>query len=209
MVKIRDLKKEFSKYSFSIECRHLDVETGSSLGISGTTGSGKTLFTKIITGLAGSYSGSVEIAGTELKKIYRKKLGYVPFKNILYGNLTLKENSRFLLSRYRTDPQDYRIKMDWFSEFWDIRRFDGLKISELTDGQLQTVKIFSGLLHSPAVLVIDEPFNGLGSGSANRLRDLFTDIGKREVTVIAASSSSDLLSVISGRTVQILNGKIE
>ncbi len=209
MVKIRDLKKEFRKYGFAVECRHLDVESGNPLGISGTTGSGKTLFTKIITGLVGSYSGSVEIAGTELKKLYRKKLGYVPFRNILYGNLTLKENSRFLLSHYRTDPQEYRIKMDWFSEFWDIKRFDGLKISELTDGQLQTVKIFAGLLHSPSVLIIDEPFNGLGSGSTDRFRELFTDIGKRDVTVIAASSSSDLLSVISVRTVQISNGKIE
>ncbi|MGD9706965.1 MAG: ATP-binding cassette domain-containing protein [Candidatus Delongbacteria bacterium] len=209
MVKIRDLRKDFKKYNCTVECRYLDIETGNSFGIYGDTGSGKTLFTKIITGLAGNYSGSVEIGGTELKKLYRKKLGYVPFRNILYGNLTLKEMSVFLLKHYSIDPNEYKVKMDWFSEFWDIKRFDGYRISELTDGQLQSVKIFAGLIHSPSFLVIDEPFNGLGEENAVKFRDLFTDIGKRDVTVLAVSSNMSSLELITQRTSSISNGRIE
>ena len=209
MVKIRDLSKVFIKYNFTVECRYLDIDTGGSLGIYGDTGSGKTLFSKTVSGLAGNYSGSVEIAGTELKKIYRKKLGYVPFRNILYGNLTLKEMSVFLLKHYSIDPNEYKVKMDWFSEFWDIRRFDGLRISELTDGQLQSVKIFAGLIHSPSVLIIDEPFNGLGTENTDRFRGLFTDISKRDVTVLAVSSNMNALELMTQRTSKISNGRIE
>ncbi len=209
MIKIRELKKRFNEFGFSIECRHLDVEAGSSMGISGGTGSGKTLFTKTVTGLTGSYSGSVEIAMTELRSTFRRKIGYVPFRNVLYPNLTLKEMSHFMLRQYKAGLEEYSLKMDWFSGFWEIHKMENMRISSLTDGQTQAVKFFIAMLHSPSVLIVDEPFNGLGTSGAEIIKDLFNDIQTRGVSVLAVSSSPDLLKEITEKTALITNGTVE
>ncbi len=209
MIKIKDLKKDFPKYGFSIECRHLSVESGTAAGIYGPAGSGKTLFTKTLAGLTGSYSGSVEIASTELKNTYRRKIGYLPFRNVLYGNLTLKEMSHYLLGQYKLKREEFDLKLDWFSSLWNISQFTNRRIASLTDGQLQSVKFFTSLLHSPTVLIIDEPFNGLGTESTDSFSAVFDDIRKKQVTVIAASANFDLLEKIVQISTQISNGKIE
>jgi len=209
MIKIRNLKKDFPKYGFSLECRHLSVETGEMAGIYGAAGSGKTLLTKTLAGLTGGYSGSVEIASTELRDTYKKKIGYLPFRNVLYGNLTLKEMSNYLLGQYKIKTEEFDLKLDWFSSLWDIKSYAGKRISSLTDGQLQSVKLFISLIHSPSVLIIDEPFNGLGSGSADNFSAVLENIRKKQVSVIVASASPDLLSKITQNNFQISNGKIE
>jgi ABC-2 type transport system ATP-binding protein len=146
---------------------------------------------------------------TELRNTYKRKIGYLPFRNVLYGNLTLKEMSNFLLSQYKAKPEEFELKIEWFAKFWDLKPFVSRRLSTLTDGQLQTVKFFISMLHSPSVLIIDEPFNGLGSGSTEKIRELFTDIQNRQVTVLATSSSPELITRITERQAIISKGRVE
>jgi len=209
MIKIRDLKKNFREFHFDIECRNLTVETGSSFGIYGDTASGKSLLSMILSGVIKNYSGSIEISMTELRSTYRKKIGYLPFKNVLYGEYTVKEISKFLLEQYKSPESEYELKIEWMSRFYNVREISGRKISTLSDGQLQIIKLFSSLIHSPSVLIIDEPFNGLGSSSIELFNSLIEDLKNQEVTVLAFSSNKDYLKEITGGMTTISNGTVE
>lgn len=209
MIKIRDLKRNFIEYKFSIECADLKIGTGKSFGIYGSTASGKTLFSKIISGVIRNYSGSVELGMTEVRSTYRKKIGYLPFRNILYSDMTVKEISMFLLSQYKIPDQEFDLKLEWFSQFCDIKFLINRKLFSLSDGQLQQVKYFASLIHSPSVLIIDEPFNGLGNQNIDFINSLMADITKREVTVLAFSSNKEYLTEITEGISEISHGKVE
>ena len=209
MIKIRDLKYCFKEYEFEINCQNLTADTGTSIGVYGKTASGKTLFSQIVSGVIRNYSGSVEIGMTELRSTYRKKIGYLPFRNILYNEMTVKEMSLFLLSQYKVAPSEFELKLKWFSQFCEINSLISRKIFSLSDGELQYIKYFSALIHSPSVLIIDEPFNGLGDDNVVFIKSLLEDINSREVTVLAVSSHKDLLTKISGRIYTVSEGKIE
>lgn len=209
MIKIRELKREFRDTGFCIECRNLDVEDGNSIGIYGDTASGKTLFSMLLSGVIKNYSGSVMVDITELRNTFRKKMGYVPFDNILYPALTVKEMSKFLLDQYKVKKTEYDLKINWFDQFFSIRSLEDRRISDLSSGQLQFVKIFFALIHSPSVLIIDEPFNGLGSSSTESFISIMSDLKERKVSVIAFSSHKELIKMISDGSVNLINGKIE
>jgi ABC-2 type transport system ATP-binding protein len=120
MIKIRNLKYIEKKSGFSVECMNLNAESGKRLGIYGGSASGKTLFTQILSGIIKNYSGSIEIGITELRNTYRKKIGYVPFDNILYRELTVKEMSLLLLDQYKVPEPELKIKSEWFSNYFDM-----------------------------------------------------------------------------------------
>jgi len=209
MIKIRDLKRNFKEYDFEINCQSLTVDTGTVCGICGRTASGKTLFSQVVSGIIKNYSGSIEIGMTELSSTYRKKIGYIPFKNVLYNDMTLKEMTVFLLNQYKVPESEFDLKLNWFSQFYDIKDLVKRRISCLTDGQLQYIKYFVSLIHSPSVLVIDEPFNGLGDESAELVRSLFEEVNRKGVTVLALSSHEDYLKKSTGCVHYIIEGKIE
>jgi ABC-2 type transport system ATP-binding protein len=209
MIKIRDLKKEFKDTGFCIECRNLDLADGNSIGIYGDTASGKTLFSMLLSGLIKHYSGSVMIDITELKNTFRKKIGYVPFNNILYPALTVREMSKFMLEQYKVKKTEYDLKVEWFDQFFTINDLLDRKISTLSGGQLQSVKMFIALIHSPSVLIIDEPFNGLGSSSTEAFRSLTFDLKSRNVSVIAFSAQKEMIKMMTDASANLINGKIE
>lgn len=209
MIKIRDLKRNFREYNFEIDCANLTVGTGECFGIYGDTASGKTLFSQIVSGVIRNYSGSIEIGVTEVRSTYRKKIGYLPYRNILYNDLTVKEISMLLLSQYKISESEFDLKLEWFSQFFELKGLISRKIHSLTDGQLQKVKFFISLIHSPSVLIIDEPFNGIGDESIDFINEVTADIAKREVTVLALSCNREFLKKITGGITAISSGKIE
>lgn len=209
MIKIRDLKKDCSYNGFSLECRNLDVPDGNSLGVYGDTGSGKTLFGMLLAGILKNYSGSVQIDMTELKNTFRKKIGYLPFNNVLYTGLTVQEMSKFLLAQYKIRKTEYDLKVEWFDQFFRIKDLVKKRISVLSGGELQTVKLFTSLIHSPSVLIIDEPFNGLGSGSIGMFELLYKDLKERNVSIISFSCHEDMIKMMSDAFVSLIRGKIE
>jgi ABC-type multidrug transport system ATPase subunit len=74
---------------------------------------------------------------------------------------------------------------------------------------MQTVKFFTGLIHSPSLFIIDEPFNGMGDDDVFRINKLLRDLAGIDVSVIAASSHKGYLENITDVQAVISKGKIE
>ena len=111
MIKIRNLERIYKQYNdFKIQCQELDVNKGEVLGVYGGVASGKTLFTKIISGIHKKYDGQIELGMVNLGSVRKKNLSYVPSSNILYNDLTVNDHIKFLSSEFKVNKTEVTAK---------------------------------------------------------------------------------------------------
>ncbi|MDA3886676.1 MAG: ATP-binding cassette domain-containing protein [Candidatus Delongbacteria bacterium] len=210
MIKVRNLDKQYKQYDdFRINCHELDVSKGEIVGIYGVVASGKTLFSKILSGVHKRYDGQIELGMVNLGSVHKKLLSFVPSSNILYNDLTLNDHIKFLSSEFKVSKTEVTAKINWYDQYFKIKSVLKRKIHSFTSGELQYIKIFLSLLHSPSVLIIDELFTGLGSDDVIVFKNLFQEISEREVTILFTSSHLEYIKDLTENVFQIKNGVIE
>ncbi|MCK5760913.1 MAG: hypothetical protein KAH33_06435, partial [Candidatus Delongbacteria bacterium] len=93
--------------------------------------------------------------------------------------------------------------------FFYINRNLDRKIHSFSTGELQYVKIFLSLLHSPSIVIIDELFTGLGNDDISSLKKLFEELSEREVTILFTSSHLEYIKAITENIFIRKNGSID
>ena len=163
----------------------LEVSDGAIFGFLGHNGAGKTTALSIFSTLILPTSGRVTIQGMDVVKDNLKVrgiLGYLPENVTLYGDLTVRENLRFLgrLSGLRRVDQaiDETLEMLGFSQWSDS------KVKTLSKGMRQRVGIAQSILHKPRILFLDEPTSGLDPEGTYEIRDILLRINAELGTTI-------------------------
>lgn len=155
----------------------LRLIAGEVLMVLGPNGAGKTTLLRLLAGLLRPTAGEVRVSGQKLGSGVpeaRRPIGFLSHASLLYDDLTLLENLSFAARLYRlSDPIGRATAalaaFDLAERIHDLPR-------NLSRGLEQRAAIARALIHDPAVLLLDEPFTGLDSGSASRLRSV---IGER------------------------------
>jgi ABC-2 type transport system ATP-binding protein len=155
----------------------LEVPDGAIFGFLGHNGAGKTTALSIFSTLILPSSGRVTIQGMDVVKDnlkVREILGYLPENVSLYGELTVRENLRFLgrLSKVKkVDPAiDETLEMLEFSQWSEY------KVKTLSKGMRQRVGVAQAILHKPKILFLDEPTSGLDPEGTSEIRDILLRI---------------------------------
>lgn len=192
-IETKDLTHCFSGKEIAVNNINLQVPTGSIYGFLGPNGAGKTTSLRLILGLIKKQTGSISVFGTsfDTNRIeILKKLGSLIESPSLYGHLTASENLMLLQKIYQC-PEE-RIK--------EVLILVGLsntgtkKVSQFSLGMKQRLSIAIALLHRPALLILDEPTNGLDPNGIIEIRELLKTLNHEEgITIII---SSHLLSEI-------------
>ena len=164
---------------------NLEVPDGAIFGFLGHNGAGKTTALSIFSTLILPTSGRVTIQGLDVVKDNLKVrgiLGYLPENVSLYGDLTVRENLRFLgrLSEVRKVDQaiDETLDMLGFSQWSES------KVKILSKGMRQRVGIAQSILHKPKILFLDEPTSGLDPEGSADIREILLRINAELGTTI-------------------------
>ena len=166
--------------SFSVTC-------GEILCILGPNGSGKTTLFKILATLIPPISGSVNFLGNDLKsevKAIRKLLGVVFQHPGLDGKLKVNENLKHQGHLYGIKGKYLNNRISELLAKFDIKDRANDLVEELSGGLQRRVEIAKALLHSPKVLLLDEPSSGLDIGIRRQLSDYLTLLAKSENILI-------------------------
>lgn len=161
-------------YGSKVAVNHLsfDVERGSIYGLLGPNGAGKTSTIKAILGLVDKQSGRIEILGhdAEIDSVWVKyNIGIVPESPVLFDSLTPNEFFELLASvRSLNDTKRLRSLVNAF----EFEQFLDTPIASLSLGNKQKCAVIAALMHDPAVLILDEPFNGLDVRSVRIFKDI-------------------------------------
>jgi heme exporter protein A len=163
----RSLAKRFG-HAIALEQLDLDLAAGESLAVLGPNGAGKSTLLRLLAGLALPSAGSIEIDGEPAqRRTARQRVGYIGHASLLYPALTARENLVFAARLHGVIEPAARAAA--LLEDADLGASADQQVGGFSRGMAQRVAIARGLVHDPALLLLDEPFTGLDRTAADRL----------------------------------------
>jgi len=187
----------------------LSVEPGEVVVIRGINGSGKTTLLSIIASLVSSDYGMVKILGQDLRSNphrVRSDLAFVAHQPFLYSQLTVKENLEFFGRLNSVDNLDSTILEK--AALIGLSNRLGSKIATLSHGYIKRVAIARALLHSPKILLFDEPESGLDQDSLKLFEKIIGDQLEDGKSIIMTTHASHISYRGSVRNQRISKGML-
>ena len=187
----------------------LQVPKGHIVEIRGANGSGKTTLLSILSSLTEPDSGTVMLNGRTVKKFgasYRRCIGTVFHVPLIYDQLTLKENLEYFGRLYRLPNVSSVVeeKVDRFH----LRHWLDQKVGTLSNGLRKRVSIAKSMLHSPQLLLLDEPDTGLDQETLRILGDVFDEFSDSGGTVLLATHTSSIKYLAPRCRYLLIDGKL-
>lgn len=168
------------------------VPEGSMFGLIGPDGAGKTTLYQILTTLLAPDEGTATVAGLDVVKDYRKlrtKIGYMPEKFSLYQDLTVNENLQFFASLFGVGvDENFDLIAPVFSQ---LKKFPDRMAGALSGGMKQKLALCCALIHSPRILLLDEPTTGVDAVSRSEFWDMLATLRERGITILVSTSYMD------------------
>jgi ABC-2 type transport system ATP-binding protein/ribosome-dependent ATPase len=150
-LRARDVTRRFGAFT-AVDDVSMQVHAGEVVGLLGANGAGKTTLIRMLLGLIGVTSGSVELLGGPPGRERRRRLGYVPQGLGLYRDLTVRENLSSSARAYDSAEPELPPALAGRA---------GVLVRDLPLGAQRQVAFLAALAHSPEVLVLDEPTSGV------------------------------------------------
>lgn len=183
-----DRLTKFYGKSRGIENVNLTVEEGEIFGFIGPNGAGKSTTIRTLLGLIKPTSGSATVFGRDIVTdgpAIREEIGYLPSEVFYYDNMRARDLLRYSASFYNKPRHDMEARMNCLAKSLDLDL--NKKIDDLSYGNKKKVGIIQGLLHSPKLIILDEPTGGLDPLVQATFFDLLRDENRRGATILFSS----------------------
>jgi ABC-2 type transport system ATP-binding protein len=210
IVEIKELTKKYGKF-VALDRLTMSLDRGQILGFVGPNGAGKTTTIKILVGLARPTSGSATVAGADCVKEARKikrLVGYMPDTFGGYDNMRVGEYLDFFGAAFGIRRRDRQRRIGEVLDSSGASSFRDLYVEALSHGMQQRVAIARTMLHDPAVLILDEPANGLDPQARIEMRQVLLDLAERGKTLLVTSHVLPELARVCHRVAIITRGKL-
>lgn len=187
-----------------------EAGAGEVLGLLGPNGSGKTTILRILTGYLHATAGRASVAGFDVVRQgleARRRLGYVPEEVPLYPQMHVAEFLAFMGRLKGLDGAPLRDALELNCARLSLDGVREVTIGKLSRGYRQRVMIAQALLNDPALLILDEPTNGLDPHQIIEVRELIRSLSARH-TIIVTSHILSEIERIATRVAILLNGRL-
>lgn len=196
------------KFGEQVALNDINLEIGNSeiIGLLGPNGAGKSTLMKSIVGVLKIDEGKILFNGndvTENEITTKKNMGFLPENNPLYPEMYVKEYLNFVADIHQIAKE----RVDEVIELVGITPEKSKKISQLSKGYKQRVGLAQAILHSPDLLILDEPTNGLDPNQIIEIRNVIKEIG-RQKTVILSTHIMQEVEALCSRVILIHQGNI-
>ncbi len=162
----------------------VEVPENSIFGLLGPNGAGKTTLIRIINQITGPDEGEILLNGKKLSPQHIEQIGYLPEERGLYKKMKVGEQALYLAQLKGMSRHDALKKLKYWFEKFEIQPWWDKKVEELSKGMQQKVQFIVTILHSPSLLIFDEPFSGFDPINVNLLKDEILKIRDNGGTII-------------------------
>ena len=210
MLEIKNLTKKYGN-KVAVDNLSLTVETGQICAFIGHNGAGKTTTLKAIAGILNFEQGEIKIDGIDVKSNpmeAKRILAYLPDNPDLYDYLTGIEYLNFIANIFKLSAEERKQKIEQYAKRIGIYEALQNQISSYSHGMKQKLALVSALIHSPRLLLLDEPFVGLDPISSHEMKLIMQEMAKAGATIFYSTHVLDVAEKICDQVAIIKQGKL-
>jgi len=192
-VKTDNLTRYFGDLA-AVDNLNLQVDEGQIFGLVGPDGAGKTTTMRLLTGILDPTSGDGWVCGKHISKeseALKRDIGYMSQRFGLYEDLTAIENLNFYADIYCVPRQQRPERIGRLLDFSGLAPFKKRLAGKLSGGMKQKLGLACALIHTPKVLFLDEPTNGVDPVSRRDFWQILYQLLKDNVTIIFSTAYLD------------------
>ncbi|MBP1750570.1 MAG: ybhF-N2 [Deltaproteobacteria bacterium] len=192
-IKTESLTKEFGGVKALKEIT-LEVRKGELFGLVGPDGAGKSTLMRLLTAVMEPTSGNAWVASHHIVKgseEIKEKIAYMPQRFGLYEDLTVMENIVFYADIFSVPKNERPARMEKLLGFSNLTPFTDRLAGQLSGGMKQKLGLACALIHTPEILFLDEPTNGVDPVSRREFWKILYELLKEGVTIFVSTSYLD------------------
>jgi sulfate/thiosulfate transport system ATP-binding protein len=211
VITLRDVTKHFGTFA-ALDGISLEVPDGSLTALLGPSGSGKSTLLRVIAGLEGPDSGTVEINGQDATGVppQGRGIGFVFQHYAAFKHMTVRDNVAFGLAVRKLPKAQVGEKVDELLGIVGLSGYQDRYPNQLSGGQRQRMALARALAVEPRVLLLDEPFGALDAKVRTELREWLRVLHERvPVTTILVTHDQEEAMSVADRIVVMNDGRIE
>lgn len=192
-IEIKNFSKNYGVIS-AVEELSLHVKSGELFGLIGPDGAGKTTTMRTLCTLLTLEHGEMLADGKDVRSeipYIRSILGYMPQRFSLYPDLTVQQNLNFFADLFQVPKRDKERRLSRLYEFSKLAPFKNRLANALSGGMKQKLALSCTLIHTPKILILDEPTTGVDPVSRREFWQILQQLRDEGVTIMISTSYMD------------------
>ncbi|MEG1800834.1 MAG: ABC transporter ATP-binding protein [Oscillospiraceae bacterium] len=210
MLKIDNMTKYYQDKK-AVDGLSLEVQPGELFGFIGHNGAGKTTTLKAISGILDFEQGDIFINGASIKTDplqAKRNIAYIPDNPDIYSYMKGIDYLNFIADVYGVPMEKRKELITTYGEQFEILEVLNMPVSGYSHGMKQKLAIISALVHSPKVLILDEPFVGLDPKASHTLKQLMRQLCDDGSCIFFSTHVLEVAQSICDKIAIIKQGKL-
>lgn len=213
MLKVSHVTKYYDDFR-AVNDLSFEIKEGEIFGLLGVNGAGKTTTFRMIMGLLDKTKGEITLDGKKIDYSLTDQIGFLTEERSLITSKTVLEQAIYYGVLKGLTEKEVEEKLDEYLDEFNIKEYKNKKIKELSKGNQQKIQFIISILHSPRLLILDEPFSGLDPINVEMFKKIILRLKKNKTMIIFSSHMMEhieyfcdsLVILVKGNTV--LEGKL-
>lgn len=211
MLEIKNFTKIYPSGKVGAKNINISVENGDIFAFIGHNGAGKTTTIKSIVGINDFNDGDILIDGISIKENpidCKKRIAYIPDNPDIYNALTGIQYINLIADLFEVGKEDRKNLTEKYAKLLELENELNNPISNYSHGMKQKLVLISAFVHSPKLLILDEPFVGLDPKASYTVKEIFKEFTKNGGAIFFSTHVLEVAEKLCNKVAIIENGEI-
>ncbi len=206
MLEVKNIYKQFGE-KVAVNNLSFTIKPGEMLGLLGANGAGKSTTFRMILSIIAPNSGEILFNGEKINYSNSHNIGFLAEERSLLQKYTIADQLSYFARLKQMNKKDIDPAIDkWLTRF-DLLDYKHRKIKELSKGNQQKIQFISALIHTPDLIILDEPFSGLDPFNIKLFKDVILEQKARGATIIFSSHRLDYVQSFCNDILVLIDGQ--
>ncbi len=210
MLKIENISKRYGEKK-AVDGLSLHIQAGEIYGFIGHNGAGKTTTLKACCGILDFDEGEIWVDGISIKQdplACKSRMAYIPDDPNLYGFMTGIQYLNFVADVYGVSASVRKEKIKQYGDAFALTQDLAQLISAYSHGMKQKLAIIAALVHSPKLIIMDEPFVGLDPKAAHTVKEIMREMCNQGCAIFFSTHVLEVAEKLCDKVAIIKDGKL-
>ena len=210
MLRIENLTKTYGEKK-AVDCLSLCIAAGEIYGFIGHNGAGKTTTLKACCGILEFEEGEIYVDGVSIKQnpiACKSKIAYIPDNPELYPFMSGAQYLNFIADIFKIEKSERRARIERYADALGLTNDLAQPISTYSHGMKQKLAVISAFMHSPKLVIMDEPFVGLDPKAAHTFKTIMREHCNRGGAIFFSTHVLEVAEKLCDKVAIIQNAKL-